>query len=253
MSADSIFADRWLIVTGASSGIGRAVSLELVALGARVVLMGRNTERLAETAKLAGAAGRTHIHVLDLAAVDRIGDVIASLVAALGPIYGLCHAAGLGQTIPFRSTRADVTRTQMEINLHAGLELARALTRRDAMPASEGSILWLSSVYAHVGGIGEVAYCATKGAVVAASRAMALELARKGVRVNTLSPGFVSTGMTDAPESRLSTEQWAQIIARHPLGAGTVEDVARAAVFLLDPRNRWITGTDLIIDGGFTA
>jgi NAD(P)-dependent dehydrogenase (short-subunit alcohol dehydrogenase family) len=141
----------------------------------------------------------------------------------------------------------------MDVNVLAGLELARAVTRRDAMTAGEGALLWLSSVYAHVAAPGQIAYCASKGAVVAAAKAMALELAPRKIRVNTLSPGFVSTGMTDGGHSGLSAEQWAAIVARHPLGAGNVGDVARAAVFLLDPRNRWITGTDLVIDGGYTS
>jgi NAD(P)-dependent dehydrogenase (short-subunit alcohol dehydrogenase family) len=81
---------------------------------------------------------------------------------------------------------------------------------------------------------------------------MALELAPRKVRVNSVSPGFVKTPMTDASNSRMNKEQWDRIASMHPLGTGSPEDVARAAVFLLDPRNTWVTGTDLIIDGGYT-
>src|SRR5262249_23254247 len=108
------------------------------------------------------------------------------------------------------------------------------------------------SVYAHVGAPGQTGYSASKGAIVAAIRSLALELAPRHLRVNCLSPGLVHTAMTDAAHSRLTAEQWAQIEAMHPLGAGQPEDVARAAAFLMDPRNTWITGTDLIIDGGYT-
>ena len=250
---DSVFGNRWVVVSGASSGIGRAISLELVASGARVVLLGRDGARLAETARLAGPGDRTQLCAIDLAELGTVGPAIANLVTKLGPIYGLCHAAGLAQTLPLSATRPERVRALMDVNLLAGMELSRALARRDAMPIGEGCILWLSSVYALVGAPGQIAYCATKGAVAAAGRAMALELAGRGIRVNVLSSGFVSTGMTNTAESRLSAEQWAQIIAKHPLGAGTVADVARAAVFLLDPRNRWITGTDLVVDGGYTS
>lgn len=250
---DSLFADRWIVVSGASSGMGRAISVELISQGARVVLMGRDPTRLAETAHLAGSVDRTELCPLDLADLGAVAPAIANLVTKLGPIYGLCHAAGLAQTLPLNATRPERIRALMDINLLAGMELCRALTRRDAALAGEGCLLWLSSVYAHVGAPGQIAYCATKGAVSAAVRAMALELAGRGIRVNVLSSGFVSTGMTNSAESRLSAEQWAQIVAKHPLGEGTVADIARAAVFLLDPRNRWVTGTDLVIDGGYTA
>jgi NAD(P)-dependent dehydrogenase (short-subunit alcohol dehydrogenase family) len=140
----------------------------------------------------------------------------------------------------------------MDINVLAGMELARAVTRRDAIDPAGGSILWIASVYAHVGAPGQIGYCATKGAITAAVRSMALELAPRKVRVNSVSPGFVKTPMTDASNSRMNKEQWDRIASMHPLGTGSPEDVARAAVFLLDPRNTWVTGTDLIIDGGYT-
>jgi NAD(P)-dependent dehydrogenase (short-subunit alcohol dehydrogenase family) len=100
---------------------------------------------------------------------------------------------------------------------------------------------------------GEVSYSASKGAILAASRAMAVELARRKIRVNTLSPGLVKTGMTDVAFSVLSEKHRKELEDDHPLGIGTPEDVARAAVFLLAPQNTWITGINLVIDGGYTA
>jgi NAD(P)-dependent dehydrogenase (short-subunit alcohol dehydrogenase family) len=100
---------------------------------------------------------------------------------------------------------------------------------------------------------GQIGYCATKGGVAAAVRAMAVELARRKIRVNTLSPGLVRTSMTDAALSLLSERQVKDIEEAHPLGTGTPEDVARAAAFLLAPQNPWITGAELVIDGGYTA
>lgn len=246
------FEDRWIIVSGASSGIGRAVSVLLVAQGARVVLMGRDVDRLGETAQLAGPAERTLMCPLDLADLHAIVPAVRALVEKTGRLYGLCHCAGLSQTLPLAATRPDRVRALMDVNFQAGLELSRALVERSVLAEQGGSVLWISSVYAHVGAPGQIAYCATKGAIGAAVRAMALELAPRRVRVNSVSPGLVKTEMTSAAGSRMTTEQWARIEALHPLGFGSAQDVARAAGFLLDPLNAWITGADLVIDGGYS-
>jgi NAD(P)-dependent dehydrogenase (short-subunit alcohol dehydrogenase family) len=252
MNQPASFDDRWIAVSGASSGIGRGIAIHLAAQGARVALIGRDLGRLHETAQLCGAADRTRVCPLDFADLNAIAPAVRALAEQTGRLYGLCHAAGLAQTLPLAATRPDRVRALMDINFQAGLELARALVERAVLREDGGSVLWISSVYAHVGAPGQIAYCATKGAVAAAVRAMALELAPRRVRVNCVSPGLVKTAMTASAGSRMTAEQWARIEALHPLGAGSVQDVARAASFLLDPLNAWVTGTDLVIDGGYS-
>ncbi len=246
------FEGRVVVVTGASSGIGRAVAIGLSLHDARVVLVGRDEERLAATAaQLAGDGHRTL--VLDLARLDAIADAVATLHVSTGAIYGMCHAAGVVATRPLQANKVDVVQAQLDVNLLAGLELARAVCRRDVMTIGEGSLLFVSSAYGRVGMPGQIGYCATKGAITAAARAMALELARRNIRVNCLSPGLVRTDMTDKALGLLADEHVRKLEVAHPLGAGRPEDVARAAVFLLSPGSRWITGADLAVDGGFTA
>ena len=232
------FAGRWVVLSGASSGIGKAIAMALSRQGARLVLLGRDEGRLQETAGQLQNDSRTL--VMDLACVDDIQPLLLPLLKEIGAdIYGFCHSAGVIDLRPLNASKPQLVLDQMQVNLVAGLELARTISRRDVM-AQNGSLLFISSVSSHVGAPGQTAYCASKGAVAAAARAMAVELAPRNIRVNTLSPGFVKTEMSEK-HSRLSQAQQESIVARHPLGMGTVDDVARAALFLLAPENTWIT------------
>jgi NAD(P)-dependent dehydrogenase (short-subunit alcohol dehydrogenase family) len=220
--------------------------------GAWLVLMGRDKSRVEETAALIGP-GKTQIVTQDLTNFSLTLPAIMEVVRERGRLYGLCHCAGVVETLPLAAMKPDNMRGLFDINVTAGLELARVLSRRDVMTPEGGSIVFVSSIYGSVGMAGQIGYSATKGALIAASRAMAVELARRHIRVNTLSPGLVHTRLSDSALSRLDPEKTKQLEEAHPLGPGTPEDVARAAAFLLAPEARWITGIDLIIDGGFTA
>ena len=241
-----------MVVTGASSGLGRAIAIELARHGARLVLVGRDGARLSETQQALEGSGHRQL-ILDLAQHGAIAGAIEAVRQETGPLYGLCHAAGVVTTRPLQASKVEVMQAQLDINLLAGLELARVVCRRDVMTEGAGSVVFISSVYGHVGMPGQIGYCASKGALVAAARAMAIELARRHVRVNCVSPGLVFTAMTEKSFSLLSQEQVEKIKAAYPLGPGRPEDVARAVVFLLAPGTPWITGVDLPVDGGFTA
>jgi NAD(P)-dependent dehydrogenase (short-subunit alcohol dehydrogenase family) len=232
--------------------MGRSIAMELSRHDARVILLGRDEKRLAEaTASLKGGG---HLWLsLDLVNHESIAPAIQKLRSEAGPIYGLCHAAGVVETRPLSANRAEVLRAVLDVNVVGGLELARVVCRRDVLEPDGGSILFVSSVYGRVGMPSQISYSASKSALYGAVRSMAVELARRKIRVNSISPGLVWTEMTRKAMASLTPEQVKNIEGKHPLGAGAPEDVATAAVFLLSPVARWITGTDLAIDGGFSA
>ena len=247
------FEGKRILVTGASSGLGKAIAIELSRHGAVLILVGRNREALEDTRAELTASPEHDILELDLRDQHQINPRTREAAQRGGPIYGFCHSAGVVDTRPLQAASRESIQAILDVNLLAGLELARAVSRRDVLEPNGGSLLFISSIYALIGMPGETGYSASKGAVISAVRTLAVELARRRIRVNALSPGFVRTAMTERALSKLSREQSEAIIAAHPLGMGTPEDVARAAAFLLAPVNGWITGTNLVIDGGFTA
>jgi NAD(P)-dependent dehydrogenase (short-subunit alcohol dehydrogenase family) len=245
------FDGKWIAVSGASSGIGRAIVHQLYNLGANIVLLGRDLSRMEVTSE-GLTAGRFLNVKLDLNEIETIQPVLAAVKIDIGKFYGLCHSAGTVTTLPLNASKYSAANDMMRVNFFAGLELARTITRRD-FSEDNGSIVFISSIYSHVGAPGQIAYCASKGAVCSSVKAMAVELARRKIKVNSISPGFIQTEMTVESMSLLNQKQVDAIIEKHPLGAGTPAEIARMAAFLLSPKNKWITGADFILDGGYTA
>jgi NAD(P)-dependent dehydrogenase (short-subunit alcohol dehydrogenase family) len=243
--------NRRILVTGASSGIGRETAVLLSQLGARVILVGRNRSRLEETLSLLEGLGH-RVEPYDLAALDEIPAWLKSLSQEFGAISGLVHSAGLQMTLPLHRVTAVQVSKLVEINLTAAIMLAKGLRQKEVL-ASPGSLVLLSSVVGLVGSIGMSVYSSTKSALVGLTKSLALELARDGLRVNCVAPAFVSTPMFEEAKNRLGAEQISAIEAAHPLGIGTARDVANSVAFLLADSGRWITGTTLVVDGGYTA
>lgn len=246
------FNGNSVVVTGATSGIGEAIAVELNKYNAYTILVGRDKEKLGKVSQKF-KKNTYHLLRLDLAQLEGFREEIKTISKAVGPIYGLCHAAGVVETRPLTSFNADSFTGMMNVNCTAGIELAKNICRRDVMMREGGSLVFISSIYAHVGMAGQIGYSATKGAIVSSVKALATELARRNVRINSISPGMVMTPMVADAMSKIPKENVEKLKAAHPLGIGTPEDVARAVVFLLAPQNRWITGIDLVIDGGYTA
>ncbi len=245
--------DKNIIVTGASSGIGRSCAVLAGGLGARVILVGRNESRLAETLSLMAEGD----HCLIAHDVTDYPGLAQKLGAALGnagtAVHGLIHSAGAELTKPFSLTVPEDYRQLLEVNLIAGLELCRFASKRKHTPEGGASYVFVSSVMAVVGSSGKIAYCASKSALTSAVRALALELAAKKIRVNAVQPGCIETPLLDRIFSAISEEEISQVSAMHPLGLGSPESVANLCCFLLSDLSNWITGTNIPVDGGYSA
>lgn len=242
---------KTVLVTGASSGIGRETCRWLGELGARVVLVARNRDRLAEVAaELAAAQHR--IEPFDLTRSEEIPQWLEGIVKAVGPLDGVVHSAGVTHMQGIRDWNLADTEKVMRINLYPCFALAKGFRRRNCH-RPRASLVFVSSIAGLRGQPSLGIYSAAKAAVMGLTRSLALELIRDGVRVNCVAPALVQTEMADGLLGHMTAEQVADVARDHPLGWGEPRDVANGIAFLLADSSKWITGTTLVADGGYTA
>ena len=244
------FTGKRFLVTGASSGIGKATAILLGQLGGRVTLVGRDTAKLAETMLQMDGEGHD-FSGFDLADTDGIPAWLTGC-AASAPYAGIAHCAGIQALRPLRSSTADFIDQTMRVNVGSAIALARAFRQKN-VAAKPASLVLVSSTAGMTGQAGNVVYTASKGALIAAAKGIAMELVRDEIRVNAVAPALVRTPMSEKSMKIWSEEQLKAVLDIHPMGFGTAEDVANAIVFLLSDMAKWITGTTLVVDGGYTA
>ena len=240
-----------ILITGASSGIGRQCAINCSKMGATVVLIGRDESRLQET--LSQMEGDGHLVCpVDLNHSESIKPLVQDVVSKFGPLDGFIHSAGIEKTLPIKSLKPSDYEDIIRVNALSAFEFVRYFSGSKNFNQG-GSIVLISSITSVIGRVGVSAYAASKGAIVSAVKTMALELAKRSVRINAISPGTVLTPLMQSYLSQLSEVERQKRVEGFPLGLGEPTDVANACLYLLSDAARWVTGQNIVIDGGYTV
>ena len=245
--------NKVIIVTGASSGIGAQCAIDCSKMGAKVVLIARNEERLKQT--LSQMDGEGHlILTIDLSSSEGLKERIKDAIGRIGKINGVVNCAGVSSVTPLKLVTDDMLNMFFQTNVYSAINLSREVTRVGNYDKESGcSIIFLASVMGLCGEKCKTMYSATKGALIAASRSMACELAKNKVRVNVVSPGAIETPINAKLPHMADPELRKQLADKHLLGLGECADISNICIYLLSDASKWVTGQNFVVDGGYTV
>ena len=241
------FKGKRILVTGASSGIGAAISKTLSDSGAEVIMVARNAEKLATAAESMGIQG---YYSVDLSDVPGIGAQIESIIKERGPLDGFVHSAGIGTVRPIKMCTYEYMKQMMDINFFSFIEIIRVITKKKNFNEGMG-IVGISSVAAEEGNQSKTGYCASKAAMNGAIRCLAKELAPKKIRVNAVMPGITRTAIFDQiMDNGGDSDDLKGILQRQYLGVCEPDNIANTVAFLLSEESNFITGSAVAVDSG---
>jgi NAD(P)-dependent dehydrogenase (short-subunit alcohol dehydrogenase family) len=234
---------KTVLVTGASSGIGRAIAIECSKMGASVIITGRDATRLDATFQL--LESDSHLQLL----VDMVNESeIDQLVSNLPKLNGIVNCVGIIKRLPLKFIKNDTFDALMKVNFMSQASLIQKLYKKNKF-LPDASIVFISSVATNIASLGNIMYMASKGAMNSFMKGIALELSSTKIRANAIQPGMIKTNLTTA----IPDEEIAKDILRYPLGRyGNPEEVAYAAIYLLSDTTKWMTGSVITLDGGLT-
>ncbi len=241
------FENKTFVITGGSSGIGRATALILAGRGATVFAIGRNKENLEELKEFGIIPVQT-----DLSEENGAGRAAEEITEKCGEISGFVHSAGVIYTEPFETFRKYELEEMLEVNVKSGFYLLQKLLPK--FPETGGSAVFVSSIDAYFGATNppSAGYALSKGALVSLTSALASELGARNIRVNAVVPGLIRTKMTEDFFTEEFSKERRKFLGRVPLGrAGTAEEVAKLILFLLSDDSSYISGDAIFIDGGY--
>jgi NAD(P)-dependent dehydrogenase (short-subunit alcohol dehydrogenase family) len=241
---------KTVLVTGASSGIGRGIAVECSKMGAKVVINGRNKERLQKTFDQLEGEGHIQI-VADLS----IQEDIERLANEVPELNGFVNSAGIPKICPVKRIDRQTLEEIMNVNAFGPILLTSQLLRKKKLQKKSSIVLIASISGVCMANTGEGPYAATKAALAGYTKTAAFELAAQGTRVNTICPGLVPTEILTLSNEMFSEDQLKETMyGRYPLKrVGTPEDIANGAIYLLSDASSWVTGINLVIDGGYTV
>lgn len=238
---------KTVLVTGASSGIGRTTAIECSKMGASVIITARNEERLKATLEsLSTESGQTHQMVLaDLSSEEGVN----ALVDELPHLDGVSLNAGIVKTLPVKFINKDDLTEVLNVNMMGPILLAQRLLKKKKITRGSSVVFTSSIGGVMISTVGNTMYGVSKGGLNAFMKGMALEMASIGIRSNSVNPGFVATNILSA--GTISEEDLKKNVAAYPLGRfGKPEDIAHAIIYLLSDASSWVTGHTLVVDGG---
>ena len=246
--------NKVILVTGASSGIGRQCAIDCSKMGARVVLVARNEERLKQTLEQCEEPSRHMILPLDLSSSDGLKESIKDVVVKVGKINGVVNCAGMSSVTPLKLVTDELLDQFFRTNVYSAINISKEVTRVGNYDKECGcSIIFLASIMGLCGEKCKTMYSATKGALIAAARSMACELAKNKVRVNVVSPGAIQTPINAKLPHMADPKLRKELEDKHLLGLGECSDISNACIYLLSDASKWVTGQNFVIDGGYTC
>jgi NAD(P)-dependent dehydrogenase (short-subunit alcohol dehydrogenase family) len=241
-------ANKTILILGASSGIGRCVAKICSDFGAKIILHGRNKDRLQETLNQLSGSG----HILfdkDINDIDFESKLIDLVQNA--QLQGIFFAIGIHKFTPIRTTKIELVNEIIDSNFISAIKIIKFIGKI-ANKNNSISAIFMSSIASISSEVGINVYSASKAALNTLIKSSAKELILKSVRLNTISAGFVNTEMFEGILRNFTEEQSEVLLSKYSLGVGTPEDIAYLALYLLSDASRWITGTNIVIDGGAT-
>jgi NAD(P)-dependent dehydrogenase (short-subunit alcohol dehydrogenase family) len=242
-----LLKERKIFITGASSGIGRHSAIAVSKLGAEVIISGRNQTRLQETFDQLQGKGHKML-TGDLTKENEINELVSELPA----LNGIVHCAGIVHPLPIKYITGKYLDEMYSINYNAPVLLTSKLLKEKKI-SKGASIVFMSSISSRFGHIGGALYCGSKSGIDLFTKVLAIECAAQKIRANSINAAMVRTELFDQTELIASKETMDKHEKQYPLGFGEPADISNAIVFLLSDASKWITGTNMIVDGGLSA
>lgn len=238
-----------ILITGATSGIGKELTSYLLRSNNYAVYgIGRDESKLGELVD----SPNFHFIQCDLNDLASISNIFNLEIIQGVKFAGFVHCAGIEETLPLSLYTPDRVQAIFQINVFAAIEILRSLSKK-RNTLDEASFVLISSVMGELGQAGKVGYCASKAALLGVVKSLSLELAKRKIRVNAVSPGIVETPLTEKLFSQLDEQSIERIKGMHPIGFGRTTDISHIVEFLLSDKSKWITGQNIKIDGGYSV